>query len=392
MLKLNWERLPAAKLRPVLLMLGVISVPLVIFSWHLRSQTVGFSLAEVNERTASKASEIFKNPLFAPYKIIENLIFHLTNNSVFGLRLTSVIFSLVLLGLFFYVLKIWFGKPIATLTVLLLALTPLYLINSRLALPNISYIFPLALIFAFHRYSKLASFANWLIFVTAVVICLYTPGLIWFLIISAIVWRQSLFTFDGFKINRSSMIKSLIILLFLAPLAYAFIKDTSLITQWLLIPAKFGTLTNVVKDIVWAFLSIFIRLPHPTDLAVGRLAVLDVVQIGLFVFGLFVMWSRLRKQFYWLVSMLLAVILLEGVNGTYEVFLISLPIIAFICGMGLRYLFIEWRKVFPRNPLAKTFAIVLMFGIISMHVFYGFRYSLLAWPTTSSVRQIYVLK
>jgi succinate dehydrogenase/fumarate reductase cytochrome b subunit len=60
--------------------------------------------------------------------------------------------------------------------------------------------------------------------------------------------------------------------------------------------------------------------------------------------------------------------------------------------MGLRYLFIEWRRVFPRNPMAKYFAIALMFGLILIHVFFGIRYSLLAWPSSADTRQTYMLK
>jgi uncharacterized membrane protein YoaK (UPF0700 family) len=107
---------------------------------------------------------------------------------------------------------------------------------------------------------------------------------------------------------------------------------------------------------------------------------------------MYILFSRLRKQFIWLSGGLVIVLILAALNDRYELLLMALPIIAFICGMGLRYLFVEWRQVFPKNPLAKSFAILLMFGIISIHILYGIRYSLLAWPTTPVVKQVYMLK
>jgi hypothetical protein len=93
-----------------------------------------------------------------------------------------------------------------------------------------------------------------------------------------------------------------------------------------------------------------------------------------------------------LICLVLFICLLSGLNDIFAVLGLALPLLMIVVGMGLRYLYIEWRQVFPLNPIAKTFAIGLMSALVLIQVAYGIRYSLLAWPVVVAPHSIYVLK
>jgi hypothetical protein len=371
---------------------GAFLILLIIFCWHLQSQTVGLSSAEAASRSAAKLSNIANNALFAPHKIVENILFHLSGGRIFFLRFTSVLFALFYCGCFFYVLKAWFGKPIATLATVLLAVTPLFLLAARTATPAITFAATSSIIFSYSYLKR--SQTNWalLIFVVIVAAALYTPGMIWLTIVAMISRRRQLgevLTGKTLLFNGGVFIGFLILL---SPLVYSLVNTPELIKSWLLIPTQVSSGVVFGKDFAWAFASLFVKLKEHVDLSLARLPILDAAQIGLFVFGVYVMWTRLRRDFLWLAGSIVLGCLLSALNHNIDVLILTLPSLALICGMGLRYLFIEWRRVFPRNPMAKYFAIALMFGLILIHVFFGIRYSLLAWPTSAETKHTYVLK
>lgn len=59
---------------------------------------------------------------------------------------------------------------------------------------------------------------------------------------------------------------------------------------------------------------------------------------------------------------------------------------------GLRYLYIEWRHVFPLNPFAHSMALGLISLVVAASLLYGARYSLTAWPHSAEAKSSYVLK
>lgn len=309
------------------------------------------------------------------------------------MRFTSVVVALLILAIFFYLLKIWFGKPIALLTILLLALTPLFTLSARTATPIIMYVFPITILFAYQLLKRYeSSLKISLLFVTILALNLYVPGFIWLSTIGLIFWFRSIKPLILYRkaIINIGLLSFLVLLL--SPLLYSFVNNPALIRQWLLIPDQLPSVIDFIKNFVWLISDLFVRLRATENLSIERLPVLNTVQLGLFVFGMYVIWIRLRKQFFWLSASVLIILLFGALNNSFNLLIFTLPFVAFVCGMGLRYLFIEWRKVFPMNPLAKGFAIALMFSIIIIHIGYGVRYSLLAWPASDHVKQSYMIK
>src|SRR5665213_145193 len=170
--RLAWPS--AARAKTLMYYLLVVGAPSSIFLWHLRSQTIGLGPAESVMRSTAKLSSLKSDALNLPYKLLENGLYHSGLSHVLAMRLGSVIIGMLAVAAFFYVLRGWFGKPIALLTVLLFAVTPLYLLASRIADGTIMFVSPLFLLLAYylwgHLKRKLLAYG---IIVIAFCICLY---------------------------------------------------------------------------------------------------------------------------------------------------------------------------------------------------------------------------
>lgn len=384
--------LAGLRVRAPLSYLTAFVAAIVIFLWHIGSQTIGLGPDETKARAAAKLSNIWINPLNAPYKLVQNALYHSGLGHILALRLTSALIAMVIAAAFFYVFRAWFGKPIALLGTLLFAVTPLYLISARLATPDIMFSASVLLMAAYHKASLARSKSASVYILLALVVCLYTPGLIWLLLAAAIYWRQRIYDmFNDLSLpQRTGLLLALLILL--SPLARAFIVEPDLVRHWLLWPASMPAPKVFVKNLAWGVSALFFRSPLNSQHNLSGIPLLDALQIGLVIFGAYVIFSRLRGVFFWLLATGALVLIVNAFNFDYTHLLILLPLLAFLSTMGLRYLFLEWRKVFPRNPLAQTFAIMLMALVVAMHLFYGVRFSLLAWPAAPRIHSSYVLK
>ena len=85
-------------------------------------------------------------------------------------------------------------------------------------------------------------------------------------------------------------------------------------------------------------------------------------------------------------------VLAAGINRNLVLLTPALAAFSVALAAGLRYLYMEWKSVFPLNPIPKYMAIVLIASLALLHVSYGLRYSLSAWPNTTETRATFMLK
>jgi hypothetical protein len=105
-----------------------------------------------------------------------------------------------------------------------------------------------------------------------------------------------------------------------------------------------------------------------------------------------VVWAAARNKALALASAILFAILAAGLNNNLRLLALGLPAVGIFMAAGLRYLYIEWRSVFPRNPIPKSLAWLLMVLVVSVQLIYGLSYSLIAWPHTDATKTTYVVK
>jgi hypothetical protein len=137
---------------------------------------------------------------------------------------------------------------------------------------------------------------------------------------------------------------------------------------------------------------LFIKTGRTDSLIVARLPLLTILLVALMIFGIYAMWTAAQSKARWLALGVVYAIVAAGFNNDIVLLALGLPAIIIFAAAGLRYLYIEWRSIFPRNPVPKTFALVLIALVAMTQLYFGLRYALSAWPNTPATRAAYVLK
>ena len=368
-------------------------VILLPFVWNLGGQPAHLSPSEQFARQTSNLSDIATNPIYAPWRLIQCLLLQISSHSQTLMRLPSVIFAVGYLFAFYWLLKGWFGRPIAALSAILLGVTPLYLLLGRDGTPLVMNLAPIIVMAAYVWLVRSdGEVRAWIGLFVALILSLYTPGMVWLLVFALIANRKSITDNTEYYTRKTIASFCLLLILALSPLILAFVRHPQLLNTYFMVPGVFSGAQHILSSWGWMMLSLSFKTQQHEVLILGRLPILNVAQTGLVVFGGYVMWDRLRSYFFWIVGAVIFICLMAGLNDTFYTLAMALPLLAILVGMGLRYLFIEWIHVFPRNPLPRYFAICLMAALVVIHVLYGLRYGLVAWPHSLAVSHLYVLK
>jgi hypothetical protein len=366
-----------------------------LYVWRLGTLTPGLSAHEASARAASGSfRKILDNPVNAPHKVMQYIFQLMDYHGAFWMRSATVLFALVFLVSLYMVLRIWFGKVIALAGTLLLATTPWVILIARSATPDIMYLSPLLFISACALLCRTESrrTISWFVFIGSLVICMYTPGVLWLIIATLIIKRKKLVD-SILKINGAMVVLGLSALaLFLLPLGYAVIKNVAVGKQLLLIPDSFTGLADLINNALGSLSSLGYILPRHVDYAVGRIAILNVAQVVLAAVGFFALWKKAKKEGLSALFLVILALVAATLNNNVVILTLSLPAIAILSAAGLKHLYSKWFSVFPTNPLARWFALTLIFLVLIAHVAYGVRYALLAWPHNMETRKTYVVK
>lgn len=364
-----------------------------LFFWNLSALTKGLSPAEMSARSASSSVHIIlNNPVYAPHKVLQYATSHIFTSSSLALRSVSSTLAIIFLVCFFMLVKSWFGKLIGFIAVLLLAATPWVVLLARSGGPEILLIAPVAVLASYYWLVRSKSRPAWLALIVSGCLVTYLPGGIWLILLGVIAARNSLIQSTGRIGFWEKIIGVMALTIILAPLVYGSLRNPSALKPLLLVPADWPSITESIKSTGWSFLSLFWRTPQHADFTIGRLPMLDGAQIVLSLFGGFALLKLARSKLYLLLGIVLFGVIAAGINRNLALLTFVLPPIALTVAGGLRYLYIQWRGVFPKNPLPKYFALTLIALLTSVHLFYGLRYSLIAWPNSAATRSTYVLK
>ena len=227
---------------------------------------------------------------------------------------------------------------------------------------------------------------------TVIAVSIYSPGTLWFMCISMFFVKKQFFAFIS-QISAITRILSIIIILaVLAPLVRSIVLDWTIIKSLLLIPTSFTSIYGILKAFVWSGLAFVWHTRTHLAMSIGRWPMLNAVQSVLLIFGVFAMMTQALAVGYMLVIFIGFCLLMAAINHNSSLVIIALPILSMFIAAGLRYLYIEWKTIFPRNPLPRMLAVSLMVMLVAMQVFFSIRYTLVAWPHTPETQHLYVLK
>lgn len=366
-----------------------------LFLWRLGSLTPGISPDEKSAALASQSLQTIQDmPINGFFKIFQYALGQTNLSTSVSLRLVSVIFAVIIIACFYTMVRTWFGRTVGLFSTFLLLGTPLLLVAARQATAEIMYLSPVILMATYYwllRTEKSYKSA-WLLLFVVGASSLYVPGLIWFVVAGTIVARARLF--KALKKMPSLLTLGAIVIAatILAPLARAVYKDPAILRTLALLPDLRPEALVALKSIGLMALGLVWQVPYHQPLMLERLPVLNVVAIALGIFGLYAMWTNARAKTYALLSTVGFGIVAAGLNKNPTLLIITLPAVTVFAAAGLRYLHVEWTSIFPRNPLPRTLALILMLALISVHMLFGVRYALVAWPRNVDTTNLYMLQ
>ncbi|MBI5906436.1 glycosyltransferase family 39 protein [Candidatus Saccharibacteria bacterium] len=395
MFKVVSRRLSRQTLRNVLGVLSVVSGIYLLYIWRLGTLTPGLSLSESAARQlSSKLGYISDNPINAPLRLLQYLAQNLGHHGAFYMRFASVVFMMIFVICLYLLLKTWFGRLIGFFGTLLMIGTPWFILMARSATGTVMLLAPLAIIasFLWLTSSKKQPRLAWVTLVCVCAISLYIPGLVWFTLAAGLMRRRELLA--NLKQNGPIVISlsAILAIAIIVPLVLAISRDLSIVKQLLLIPNHWQGVIGSLKSIAWSVLALFWHTPYHIDMIIGRLHLLSITQVALAAIGVYAMWINARKETYSLLAILAASIIFSGLNANLELLTLAILAVCIFATAGLRYLYVEWRGVFPRNPIPKVLALSLIGLVIGVHLMLGVRYSLIAWPHTTATHSLYVIK
>lgn len=343
--------------------------------------------------SASSIDSIYHSPSNAPHKLLILAESKAFDPSTASYRIVSVVAALFIALSFFIICRHWFGLPISLMGTAAFVLSPFFIITARQASPEILRFVPITLLAVYYWHSRTdKKDLAWILMMLAAGIALYTPGIFWWLLASAIFARKKLLTTTG-RISQLAAATGLLVFILIAiPLVLAFVRDWHFVHQYLLIPLSPPKFFDFLRHLGWMLLALFAKSPYHDELIISRLPLLSVIQLALAVFGGYALFSAARNKAWWLSVSIVFGILLAALNNDVRLLVFSLPAVGVFMAAGLRYLYIEWRSIFPKNPIPKSLALLLLMAAVLIQGVYGVTYSLVAWPNTQPTKAVYVLK
>ncbi len=365
------------------------------FFYRLGSSTSGLSQAELNyKNSALSLRSIYHNPINAPHKLLEYGLSHIGSNSWFMLRLTSVLFAIIFILSFYIIAKNWFGRTIGLLSSLLFFSLPIFIIAARQASAEIMFFCPLALMARYYWLTRSGGDKTlpWLILIITCALAIYVPGVVWLLIGAVIINRTKLSAVISQLPNWLVSLGVAIFIVMLVPAALAIFHDWRLVRDFALIPAHWPLPLQLLKNLGWMLSALVVKTPYYSALIIGRLPILDIIQIALLVFGVYAMWVAAKAKALTLALFIAFSVVVAAINNNVSLLILGLPAIGIFMAAGLRYLYIEWRSVFPTNPIPRTLAMVLITALVIAQLAFGLSYAVVAWPHSLATKSAYVLE
>lgn len=344
-------------------------------------------------QSATSGTLILNNPLFLPYKLATYVVIKLGIASVFSLRAISAAFGVILICLFYSLMRLWFSPRISWIASFMLTTSSLFLGYSRLAMPDI--LLPLGLLgllwSAWWLFQKKQTNTMLIIVALTLTTSLYIPGLIWFVILVSFVQRRYITALFK-KISPSfTALAAIIAALLLLPLIRALIINPELIREFLALPINF-----IPQDFILSAAQIpaalIVRAPADPVHNLGRLAYLDVLTICLIVLGTynFVIRPKLVRTRALIGAFIIGWVLIAAKNSVSIILI--LPLIYIVVASGLVFLLQRWYNIFPSNPIARTFGLIILSCAISLSLYYNTVRYLVAWTHNPVSQQSFTEK
>ncbi len=335
-------------------------------------------------------SDLRSNVLFAPHKLFGYLLVKLNAANIVNLRLISVAAVLLAVLIFFLLIKQWFSWRIAAFATVLFATSSWTLFVGRFAAPESMMLVALPVfLYLGSLLKERENDALLSVFTFLSVACLYIPGVWLFALVGSIILSSNiLLAWNRFN-RKEKSVWVLSAALPLIPLVYGLFEVSALKT-WLLWGSLDANLTGFMHNIRYIPSQLFTHgIPDALRWLPGT-PILDVATIVLAGLGAIYIFrdSRYPLRRIALAALTLLCVLLIGIFGpTY--FSLLLPLIYLFVAGGITFLLDQWFHIFPNNPFARSFGLVLVSLLIVFICAYQIGRYHYVWPRSEVAKNVF---
>jgi hypothetical protein len=380
----------------LLVLAGFMLVSLLLW-FRLGSLTYGQAAdIELQSRTAASSwHAILGNPLYAPYTILQRLVMATGHDGITSMRLVSTLWAVLAMLLFYIVARGWHSMHVAGLATWLFISSAWFLHIARLATPEVLWlvgILALVVLFSPNKDGRHNRFALPSILLTLSLL-LYIPGMVWLVALSLVLRRKNIA--EAWKASGGWIIRSLSIfgsIALLVPLGYALVRSTSLIKTWVGLSWSFEGPLIVAKQFLSVPKQLFISGPLDPVHWLGRLPLLSVFEIVMFIIGVCFYLRHLKAaRAKFIITLSLVAWVIIGIGGLAPLSLI-VPVVYLVVTTGIAYMLHEWFKIFPNNPLARWLGILIVALAILLTSIYQTRSYFVAWRYSPDTAEVFTHK
>lgn len=337
--------------------------------------------------SADSINKIIDNPINAPYKLTRYAS-HKINNSLGAERAIGAAVAGLSIMLFFVFSRQFASKEAAILATILYATSSTLLNNARLATPNVMLLSLFILVASgfILRASKNIT-AKWLILCFIASLSLYTPAMIYFVFIGAVVFARYYKEIEAMPKRKVLAACCFISALILLPLVYGFMREPTLLREYLAMPAGLPSLINFSKAILAVPLGLIVKAPINPVYRLATQPALDALTATLFIFGCVSVAKQYKlKRLYIFGGIFALATIFTAASANYENSFILLPFVYLFVAGGIEYLLDSWKVIFPHNPFAKSLSLVILVFATAVSVNFQITRYYVAWPHNTSVK------
>ncbi|HEU4914258.1 MAG TPA: hypothetical protein VFT16_02520 [Candidatus Saccharimonadales bacterium] len=358
--------------------------------WQINSLVPGYSAAEVatyNNSLSFKA--ILDNPLNAPFLLAVKALLFIHPDSYLAVRLVSVAIGTVTLVVFALLLRHWHSTRTAVIGTFLFGLSAWFLHAARLGTPDVL-LFGVFVLAACGFWLKQANsnLALLACFIGSATL-LYVPGMIWFITLG-ILWQWKAID-RVFKRHLLAVTGGgLLFLAALAPLGWAFYKNTALIRPYLGLPDAWPTPVMMIKNLFLAPFHLFVRNEPDAATWLGSAPIFEVFTLAMFVLGMVLYlskWRLARTPIFLFIFMFAWAMF--AIGSPVITFTVVIPFVYIIAAGGVSHVLGEWFKIFPRNPIARGVGWGLLGFVVALACFYQLTHYFIGWPQASATHEVF---
>lgn len=350
----------------------------------------GYSVIEIQSAKANSVAAIIDSPINAPYRVVALVVNKIINEPLLAGRISAAIFGILTIGLFYIGVRHWHAPRTAFLTTVLFACSAWFLHIARLGAPDILLPFSILLLAVASYWIATAEHSkfSYLTAIFAVAVTIYTPGIVWFILLGLIIRHRDLRLIKrrlalSYRITLYVLIAGLIVI----PLLHGITKDPKLIMSLLGLPEHWPSVIQIVKNLLLIPVNLFMWASSNPLTHVGTAPIVDAFvaiasMLGIYYYFKFRSLARAKL----LAACVGIGAVLIAIQGPVSI-AILLPMIYILVAGGISLLLGQWLTVFPKNPFAKSIGILIITIAVSISCAYNLRAYFIAWPNNTDTKR-----